>query len=221
MRNWLFHPLLFYPLVAILAAVVIFVSIRPQSWPRQPAPVAGEIQRGILVLQREAFNSPDKSPEQNLTIARDLWGHAQTMHIAVLPGMPPPTPAETGVRILLTEQSAAVLGDGPVTVDVSYRPQPVNTAKALAVSLQGIGPADWVTQPIQPQAGLLRFQLPPGLSPNAIGLRVISDETDQSYGLEIVRIAAYPTSAAPAAAPAPAPPAAQPAPQTSQPAPSN
>ena len=220
MRHWLFHPLIFYPLVALAAAAVILISMKPQDWPRPPAPVAGEIHNGMLVLQGEAFNSPEKSPEQNMTVSRDLWGHARSLHIAVLAGQPDPTPADTGVRILLTPRSAAVLGAGAVTMEVSYRPQPVNTAAALAVSLQGAGPADWVKLPLQPQAGVLRFQAPAGFAPDAIGLRAISDQPGQSYGVEIVRIIAYPTRAQ-GAAPAPAPAAspAPPAAQTSQPAP--
>lgn len=218
MRNWLFHPLVFYPLVAAIAALVILGSLMPQDWPRNPAPVAGEIHNGTLVLQGAAFNSPDKSPEQHVTVERDFWGHPRSLHIAVLPNQPAPTPAETGARILLTPQAAAALGENAVTVEVSYRPQPVNTASGLAVSLQGIGPADWVTQPVQPQAGVLHFQLPPGLNTDAIGLRAISNQGDQAYGIEITRIVAYPTRTPPApiapVAPTPTPVSAQ----TSQPA---
>ncbi len=213
MRHWLFHPLIFYPLVALLAVLVIGVSIRPQAWPRSPAPVAGKVENGVLVLERDAFNSPEKSPEQNLTVARDLVGNAQTLHVAVLPGNPPPTPAETGVRILLTPESAALLDGKAVTVDVTYRPQPVNTVQQFAVALLGIGPADWVTATVQPQAGVLRYNLPEGIGVNAIGLRAVSTASDQAYGLEIVRIAAYPTPARPTPPPAPV--------QDTQPAPGN
>ena len=213
MRNWLFHPLIFYPLVAVLAAVVIGLSIRPQAWPRTPAPVAGKMENGVLVLEGEAFNSPEKNVGQNMTVARDFWGHAQTLHVAVLPSQPPPTPAETGVRILLTPESAAALEGKPVTVDITYRPQPVNTAPQFAVALLGIGPADWITAPVQPQAAVLRYNLPEGIGVSAIGLRALSTATDQAYGIEIVRIAAYPTPARPAPTPPPA--------QDTQPAPGN
>src|SRR5262249_37373771 len=152
MRNWLLHPVVFYPLIAVASAAVIVVSLEPQKWPRQPAQVAGAIQNGRLVLEGDAFNTPDTGAEQNLTVDRDLLGHAHSLRIAVLPTQPAPTPAETGARILLKPQSVTALGDGPVTVLVTYKPIAINTASGLAVSLQGIGPADWVTQSIQPQA---------------------------------------------------------------------
>ncbi len=192
MRSWLFHPLLFYPLAALLAALVIVVGLKPQSWPREPAPVAAQAANGALVFEGEAFNSPSVGAEQEMFVERDFWGRAQSLHIAQKPGQPPPTPAEQGARILLTEEQAALLEDRPVTVEVSYNPLPVNAAAGLAVSMQGIGPADWVTQAAPPQQGTLRFELPPQMAVNAIGLRALADADDQAYGLEITRIRVTP-----------------------------
>lgn len=210
MRTFLFHPLVFYPLIALVAALVILVSLRPFSHTRDPEPVAGIIQEGAVVLEGASFNTPDPSPEQHMVVDRSFWGEARALRIAVLPNQPPPTPAEQGVRILLTPETAALLDGMPVTVDISYRPVPINAAPALAVSLQGIGPADWVIQPIPPQAGTVRFQLPAGFAVDAIGLRAISEATDQAYGVEIVSIRATPNG--PAAATPPAPPLPAPAP---------
>ncbi|MES1201518.1 MAG: hypothetical protein ABUS57_08725 [Pseudomonadota bacterium] len=194
MRNWLFHPLIFYPVVLLLAGGLIVASLAPQLWPKPAAAQAGLVQNGALVLQGAAFDTPDPSPDQNMTVVRDVWGHPQSLRIAVLPNQPSPTPAEQGVRILLTPESAARLQDKPVTVEVTYRPVPVNAATGLAVSLQGIGPAEWVSQPIAPQSGTVRFQLPAGTGVEAIGLRAISSAQDQAYGLEIVRIRAVTNS---------------------------
>lgn len=199
MRNWLFHPLIFYPLIAIFAALVVAVSIKPQSWPRAPAPVAGALSEGTLVLERAAFNSPAVGAEQEMMVTRDYWGRALTLRIAQKPGQPAPTPAEQGARILLTPERAALIKDKPVTVEVSYLPLPVNAAAGLAVSIQGIGPAEWVSLPTPPQPGTLRFALPPQFEVNAIGLRALSQLADQAYGLEITRIRIIPS-----AAPAPA-----------------
>ena len=218
MRSWLFHPLIFYPLLALVAALVTLASLQPQAWPRKPAPVAGEIHNGMLVLQGAAFNSPDPDPEQRLNVDRDFWGHPQSLHVAVIANQPPPTPAETGVRILLTPQAAQALGAGDVTVEVSYRPQAVNNASSFAVSLQGIGPADWVTMPVQPQAGVLHFNLPPGFAPDAIGLRAISTANDEAYGIEITRIVAYPSRTPATPPPTLAPASSASSTQTSQPA---
>lgn len=192
MRHWLFHPLLFYPLAAILAVLVIAVSIQPQNWPRAAAPVAGEIASGALVLEGDAFNSPSGSAGQDFTVVRNFWGAAQTLKIAVRPGQPAPTPAEQGVRIELTPAAAEIIGERPVRVEVNFNPLPVNPADALAVSLQGIAPAEWVSRPIEPQTGVATFELPASMAVNAIGLRAITNGEDQSYGVEITRIRIVP-----------------------------
>lgn len=205
MRLWLFHPVIFYPLAAFVAVIVIGLSIRPQAWPRPAAPVVGQVQNGVLLLTGAAFNSPDKGSGQAMTVTRDYWGNPQSLHVAAMPNAPAPAANETGVRILLSPESAAVLANKPITVDLTYRPQPINTAPRFAVSLQGGGPAQWVVQPIAPQAGTLRFQLPAGGAANAIGLRALSDAQDQAYGIEIVRIAAYPSVLQAPALPPPPP----------------
>jgi hypothetical protein len=192
MRHWLFHPLVFYPLAAILAVLAIAVSIQPQKWPRAPAPVSGEIVEGALVLQRDAFNSPSGSAGQDFTVVRNFWGAPQTLKIAVHPGQPAPTPAEQGVRIELTPEAAQIIGERAVRVEVNYIALPVNPADALAVSLQGIAPAEWVSQPIEPQPGVAIFALPASMAVNAIGLRAITEGDDQSYGVEITRIRIVP-----------------------------
>jgi hypothetical protein len=192
MRNWLFHPLLFYPLCLVFAAFVIGVSIQPQKWPRAPAPVEGQVVEGALVLERDAFNSPDDPPEQHMTVVRDFWGRPLALRIAVLPEQPAPTPAETGVRIELTPTAAEIIGQRPVTVQVSYNPLPINPADSLAVSLQGGAPANWVAQPISPLASTVQFELPAASAVNAIGLRAITNGADQAYGVEITRIRIIP-----------------------------
>ena len=192
MRHWLFHPLIFYPLVALAAVLVIGISLKPQGLPHDPAPVTPPVVEGALVIEGTAFNSPDDSPEQHMTVARDFWGRAQTLRIAVLPNMPPPTPAETGARVLLTPESAALIDDKPVTVEIAYSPMAFNAASGLAVSLQGIGPAEWVIRPLDPQPGTVRFELPAQFAVNAIGLRAMTTGSDQAYGVEITRIRVMP-----------------------------
>ncbi|GIK47418.1 MAG: hypothetical protein KJZ75_06235 [Hyphomonadaceae bacterium] len=192
MRTWFFHPLVFYPLAILLAALAIVISVKPQSWPREPAPVAAKVENGALVFEGEGFNSPAVGAEQDMTVVRDFWGRAQTLRIAQLPGQPPPTPAEQGVRLLLTDEQAAMIDDRPVTVEVSYEPSQINAASGLAVSLQGIGPADWASQPAPAEPATLRFELPAQFAVNAIGLRALSGGTDQAYALEITRVRVTP-----------------------------
>lgn len=192
MRNWLFHPIVFYPLAILFAAFVIAVSLRPQSWPRDPAAVSGTQDGEWLVFQGEAFNSPEGDAEQELSVVRDFWGRAQTMRIAQKPGLPPPTPDQPGARILLSAQDAAALSGRPLMVEVSYNPSPVNAANGLAVSLRGEGASAWVSQATPPQPATLRFQMPAQASVNAIGLRALTSNTDQAYGLEITRVRVMP-----------------------------
>ncbi len=192
MRAWYFHPLIFYPLALVLAVLVIAVSLKPQAWPRAPAPAAAEVDGETLLFAGEAFNAPADSPEQEMMVVRDFFGRAQALRIAVLPGQPPPTPAEQGVRILFTPQQAALLEDRPAVVEVDYAPLPVNAADGLAVSLQGIGPADWVSQPAPPQPGTLRFDLPAQFALNGVGLRALSQGEGQAYGLEISAVRVTP-----------------------------
>jgi len=192
LRSWIFHPLIFYPLVIALAALLIAFGLQPQNWTREPAPVAAELVESELVYAGEAFNSPDSSPEQYMTVVRDFFGRAQSLRIAVKPDRPPPAPAEQGVRILLTPEDAVRIGDRPVTVEVTYNPSAVNAATGLAISLQGIGPAQWVSQSIAPEPATVRFDLPPQQAVDAIGIRALSQSNDQAYGVEITRVRVTP-----------------------------
>jgi len=192
MRHWLFHPLVFYPLALLFAAVVVGASLKPQSWPRPAAPVAGELQQGSLVFSGAAFNSPAVGPEQDMFVVRDFWGRPQALRIAQRAGKAPPTPAEEGARILLTPDQAAMIANRPVTLEVSYNPIPVNVASGLAVSLRGANPATWVSQPIAPQPATLRFELNAQPAVSGIGLRALSNNGDQAYGLEITRVRVTP-----------------------------
>lgn len=192
MRHWLLHPVIFYPLVAVAAVLLIGASLRPQSWPREPAAQTGANVEGALVLERDALGAPAADPRQEAFVPRDFWGRAQALRIAVKPGEPNPEPTDTGVRVLLAPEAAALLAQ-PVTVEISYNPLPVNAATALAVSAQGGGAAAWVTQQIPPQSGVMRFTLAGTQGANALGLRAITTNTDQTYGVEITRIRIVPT----------------------------
>ncbi len=195
MRIWFFHPLIFYPLAAVLALLVIAVSVRPQSWPREPAPVAARVDDGALIYSRDAFDAPAPSPDQNMTVVRDFWGQPQNLRIAVLPDQPAPAPAVRGVRILMTPEDAALIESRAVRVEVAYNALPVNAASGLAVSLQGAGPAAWVSQEIQPEPSVARFELPPQRGVNAIGLRALHEGGSQAFGLEITRVRVIPHGA--------------------------
>jgi len=189
MRNWLFHPIVFYPLAILFAALVIVVSLEPQSWPRQPAQVAGVQDGEWLVFQRESFNSPDAGGGE-MTVVRDYWGRPLTLRVAQTKAQPPPQPEENGARLLLTPEDAGAISDRPLVVEVSYNPSLVNTAEQLAVSLRSSdgSSSPWIALVAPPETATLRFNLPPRSSVNAIGIRAISAFGDQAYGIEITRI---------------------------------
>jgi len=189
MRSWIFHPLVFYPLILLIAGLAIFISLEPQSWRRAPTAVAGRHEGAALVWSGTGFDSPDIGPEQRMYIERDFFGRAQVLRIAELPGQPPPTPAERGLRLLFTPADAALLNGKAVTAEVSYNPLPINNATSMALSMQGTGPAAWVTLPApSPPQGALKFELPAQVAPDSVGIRVIAGHTDEAFGLEITRV---------------------------------
>lgn len=191
MRLWLFHPLVFYPIVLLLAAGMIAFSAMPQLWPRPAAPVAAQVENGVIVLEGGAFNSPEDPPQQDITVTRTLLGEAQALRIAVLPEQGDPTPQETGVRLLLEPETAALLSGRGIRLEVQYQPLAVNAASALAVSLQGAGEIRWVSLPIPPLSNSVTFTLPVTQDVTAIGLRAISGNPPPvSYGVEITSIRA-------------------------------
>lgn len=189
------RPLLFFPLAIIAAGLIVVVGLEPQRWARAAHAVDGAMEGQTLVLSGDAFDAPSPSPDQHLTVHRTFWGAPKSISIAVLPNQPEPTPAERGVRLLLSSEAAAALQDRPVIVEVAYNPLNMNTASGLAVSLQGIAPADWVIQEISAQTGSVRFELPAQFAVDAIGLRAMSNNDDQAYGLEITSIRITPSRA--------------------------
>lgn len=188
MRSWVFHPLIFYPLALILAVLAITVSLKPQAWPREPAPVAAANAEGTLTFSGQAFDSPQGGPGQNMTVSRDYWGKPQALRIAVLPNTGAPAPTDPGVRLLLTPQDAAALNGRPLSVEVSYNALPVNQAHGLALSIQGANPTTWVSQDLPAQNGAIRFDLPAQTNVNAIGLRALNEGANEAFGVEITRI---------------------------------
>ena len=78
MRLWLFHPLIFYPVVLGLALLAIGVSLKPQLMPRPAAAVAGQIDGPTVLLQRDAFNSPVDPPDPPLGPAVSLHATRRT-----------------------------------------------------------------------------------------------------------------------------------------------
>jgi hypothetical protein len=188
MRQWLFNPFVFYPLATILAVVVILLSMDPFGYRHEPEMQAGRLDQGVIVLEGAAFDAPESSPDQVIHVRREGFGRAVALRVAVMPNRPPPTSTETGARILLSPETAARLNDHPTEIRVTYASLPSNPSTALAVSLQGAGPADWVVQELPIGEGQAVFALPPQTAVSAIGLRAIGSDTEFNSGVEIQRI---------------------------------
>lgn len=193
--NFFMRPLIFFPLAICAALLIIAFGLEPQRRPRAAHPVDGTMEGQTLVLEGDALGAPSPSPDQHLTVHRSFWGEPESISIAVLPNQPDPTPAERGVRILLSPEAAMRLQDQPVIVEVTYTPLGVNPASGLAVSLQGIAPADWVIAPIPPEPSTARFELPPQIAIDAIGLRAMSENNEAAHGLRITGIRITPAGA--------------------------
>lgn len=196
MRHWLFHPIIFYALLAAFAAGVFVLSLRPDLGP-VPAPHAvGQVENGAVLLQRDALAHPELAPGQVAHITRDGLGRPLALRFAVLPNQPEPSPTDPGLRILLKPDVAARIANRPTQLEISIRPVEISTAAVLAISLQGSGPVVWQSKELTPGAQTVRFTLPATGSPTAVGLRAISRNNDYNYGFEIVRIRILPSGAA-------------------------
>ncbi len=179
----------------ILAIVLLLVAgaaliISQRTIDPRGQTVAGEIEGAALVLRGKALRAPDSSPEQTINAANGSLG------LTVLPNQPPPTPAERGVRILISAEHATRINDQPVVVEVDYTLPASGGASGLAVSLQGIAPADWVSQPLD-QSGRARFELPAQIAVDAIGLRALSERAGASGALNIREIRILPGAETP------------------------
>ncbi|MDX2276149.1 MAG: hypothetical protein NW206_11930 [Hyphomonadaceae bacterium] len=188
MRLWLFHPLVFFPLVLALGLLVVGASLKPQLLPRAPAETAGTADGQVLVLQGEAFNAPTDPPQQYVTVVRDFWGRPESLRIAALPNLGGPTSEERGVEILLSPETAQSLAGRRLRAYVAYRPLPLNAASALAVAAVGSGPVNWVRRRTPPQASIAQFEIVAPPDVRSISLRVLHTDPRLAFGVEIVSI---------------------------------
>lgn len=178
----------FYILLVAISGALLLSSWRALD-PRGK-PVEGQMdQAGALVLSGHDLRAPDSSPEQTHAVVDGL------LKITVLPDQPAPTPAERGVRILLTDSRNDLINQRAVIVEVRYQ-LPVNgPASGLAVSLQGIAPADWVSHEFNANAGVARFELPAQRAVDALGLRALNDKPGKFGALSISEIRIMPHNA--------------------------
>ena len=169
-------------ILVLLLAGAAFVVLAPRFLDYHAAPVAGAIEGEALVLEGQALSTPDPSPEQTYRFADNA------LELTVLANQPAPTPAERGVRILLTPERVAHINDRAVVVEIHYRAPATGAASSLATSLQGIGPSEWSVQPISASEGVARYELPAQSAVDGIGLRALSETPDQTGAVSVTRI---------------------------------
>jgi len=195
MRHWLFHPLVAYPLAALVAAAAVLSSLQPGAWPRAERAQAGRIAAGAVVIEGQSFGAPGGDPSQEFHIARDRSGTAQSLKIAVHPGLGSPGPNDRGVTIQLASETARTVAGQPVRMRIAYRSLQLNSATALAVRFAGGAPTAWATLPIEPGADELHFMLQAPSDFDRIALRAIGTGGEYNEGVEIVSIRIEPRPA--------------------------
>jgi hypothetical protein len=194
MRSPFFHPLLFYPTLAALAALAMLVSLRP-VWPAQPLPAQA--------AQREG-PAYDYSPRE---LAALIAGSAHEMFVPrdaqALPEgvrlarrMDSVGQDSPGAVLAFTPADAEAFTAASVSVDIVYRPLRINSAEGLSVRFAGAG--DWVSAPLEPREGRIGFVLAaPSTAPSGLEIRVDSTRADYAYGVEVLAIRLLPTPASP------------------------
>jgi hypothetical protein len=194
MRSPLFHPLLFYPLLAGLAALAALISLRP-AWPSQALPAQAAVREGQAYdfgARELAAVSPGAGHDQY--VPRDAQGLAQSLRLARRMdsvGQDPP-----GALLIFTPSDAAAFTGASVAVDIVYRPLRINSAEGLSVRFAGS--TEWVSAPLEPREGRAGFVLAaPPSAPTGLEVRVDSTRNDYAYGVEILAIRLLPTPAAP------------------------
>lgn len=182
--------IMFYIVVALVAAVMIWISLGPgASAPPVTRQGGQQMADHVLFDARALAHADRRGPEHVSYIAHEETGGAFLgLRLAVKADMGPPTPAETGVRLMLDPGVAQTIAERGARVEVDINPIGVTTAKGLALSLQYVGAVEWVSQDLQPIAQTVTYDLPPsfvGGLPEAIGFRAISENNDYAYGWEI------------------------------------
>jgi hypothetical protein len=189
---FLFRSIIFYPLVALLAAGLILLSLGSQPWaPRTPANQSGAPgQDGAVVFGPSALARIDPGAHHIVFSPRDARGQASTLHIALKKGAPiTSSETERGARLLLNSDTAKRFAGQAVQLDLRIRPAPIASAPHLAVSWQGSEPVTvWSQAETGTEEKTLSFTLPAAATPQAIGIYVINTSPNDAFAIEIGEI---------------------------------
>lgn len=185
----------FYPLMALAALGLIVTSLGASILERAATPQAAAREGSSFVFDQHKIAQGARLDDTHVMhVVRDFGVSAQSVRFAVRPNAPPPTAADTGVQLLLSPADAAALTGRTVDVELQLRRFTITAAGGIALSLQNGGPVTWVITPLPQTSGpmAVRLTAPAGAPPTALGLRLLTDQTDYNYGAEIRRITITP-----------------------------
>lgn len=185
----------FYPLVLMGAAALIVMSLGIDVFDTTAAPQRATRDGAALVYgPHEIARGARTDADHVRFVVRDLGVSARGVRFAVRPSTPAPDADDTGVQLLLDPADAAALAGKTVDVELQLQRFSISAAGGIALSLQNGGPVQWVTAPLPPASGplVVRVAAPEGAPPSALGLRLLTDETNMNYGVEFTRIALRP-----------------------------
>ena len=203
----LLRAIIFYPLVAIVSALIIMASVNFAAFPPKIAPQNGAAAADDgLAFDAEALSHLDAGPDQVRHVMRDELGAITSVQIATLAGRKEATPARTGARLLLTPEAAARFAGKALIVEARVRPLPYVTAEKVAVAIEAeSGPAAWIVEPFPPTAVTdaqsgdvgtslwLRFTIPPiDGAPKAVGFWPSAQDQDSNFGFELLEVRVRP-----------------------------
>lgn len=187
----------FYPLLALVAAALIIVSLGADAFDRDGSPQRGQRDGEAFIYgPAQLADGIDPTNGHLRHVVRDFGVSPRAVRIGVEPGRGQPAPDSVGALFQIDPADAAAFAGKPVRVEITFRRISITTAQGLATSLQNGGPAFWSGGPLPAENGVMAFDLPAldGAPPKGLGIWVISDKSDYNYGVEITRVSMKPVS---------------------------
>jgi hypothetical protein len=181
----------FYPLILVLAAALVALSLGITTVSQPPQPQPATRKDGALVYGPHQLARGTRIDATHVRyIVRDLGLSASAVRLAVRPGTAIPADGDSAAALLLAPGDTEALVGRPVRVEIAHRRFSISAAGALALRFDN-GP--WTITPLPPQSGPLTVTLPaPSTAPRELGIRMVTDQQDMNYGAEFNRIVLRP-----------------------------
>lgn len=181
----MFRDWIFYPLVAIAAAILIALSFGETLRPTPPGPVAGLAAKDALVFPADMLKSVDPGAAATHVVREGT--KTIGLRIATPVGGAAPVLA-AAARVRLDPSAAARLSQRPLVVELLTRPIPLATAPEIAVGLISNGTVQWSRQTLSTDPALAAFAFPATSGVDGIAIYPINPSPDRVLGVEIGEI---------------------------------